>query len=282
MVLLFTYNKLFFTPLHNKIKSLQEQNADLELKNRSLETINKNAGQRLGKRQKNLIEYQQLDKRLPQEPQFVEMIRLLNEAAAKARVTMGSVVYQQGEGFAAPKKSSAEEAADQSVQVSTGNNLTAQKPAGQTADTSGTAGKSTSAAKSSAPSYSGVSRLNFTVTVSGDYYQLLGFMLELEKASRLISVAACSLTAQPVKAAAVATPPPSSQTVAGSSSGEAAANLPPAPAAKGSRTADQKDSGPAVNAPAGEAPHIERAMDKYDMNHFQMTLQLSAFYEKVN
>lgn len=225
----FAIYKFVYLPLDEQITITKQENIQLTKQVDVMEMEKEHKLKELEKRQEAIEEYEGLVKKVPGDPNFVEMVKFLQTVANDADVELASISYKE------QKNSDNKKAKNDEDKIN-------------------------------------IPELDFTISTTGGYYQLLTFLQSLEQSSRVITVSNCSLNANGKKDRRKAYS--NSETAAGNYK-----NPPPQPpVAKGSRLQPEYySSGPAQ----GSKKPPERAFDKYEPDSFTMQMQLAAYYDDL-
>jgi hypothetical protein len=190
---------------------------------------------------KELDKYLKLKEQLPRDEQLVELVDQIGNIADENKVTVLSVNYTNTKG-----KTDTQKLAEQ------------------------TNGKENQSA------VTGASKMDLTMSITGSYYHLLGFLQALEKSPRIIIVNTASMSVGQKDE-------PKTATYSGPT-GKAynSSNPPPTvPIAKGTRVQTSVSTGNSVPVQIAASEPVVPEISKYDLGSIQMNLQITSFYDST-
>ncbi|HPF21608.1 MAG TPA: hypothetical protein PLC88_09745 [Syntrophomonas sp.] len=240
LLIIFGGYKLMIAPNQPKLAEVQAVNQQLNQQIEQAVESGKKPDDSQSAISKELAAYMKLEEQLPRDKQLVELVDQIGTIASDNKVILLGVNYTQAK--EAPK--TAEEAAQQDQ-----DNVKA--------------------------ALAGVSKMDLTLNVNGSYYNLLGFLQDLERSSRIIIVNSAGMSVGQFE----------DKTTTGSTGGTGTTYTsnnppPPAPEPKITRIQPNVSTGSAaapvqvtVNEPA--IPEIY----KYNMSNVQLNLQITSFYD---
>ncbi len=238
LLIIFGGYKLIIAPTRAELAAIKATNSQIDQSAQTAVQGGKQKDESESVISKELANYMKLEEQLPRDEQLVELVDQIGNMASENKVTLLSVNYTDSK-----EKTTTEKVADQ-------------------AD-----GKEGQAA------VAGASKMNLTLSTTGSYYHLLGFLQDLEKSPRIIVVSSAGMSVGQKK-----------EVPAGSASGSGgtytSSNPPPnVPIAKGTRIQTSVSTGSSVPVQNSTPEPVVPEMTKYDLSNIQMNLQITSFYD---
>ena len=240
LLIIFGGYKLIISPTRAKLAEVKTTNSQIDQAVQNAVQGGKQKDESESVISKELASYMKLEEQLPQDKQLVELVDQIGTMADENKVTLSSVNYTDS------KAKTAE-----------------QKVADQTKSNENQA------------TVTGASKMELTLSITGSYYHLLGFLQDLGKSPRIIVVNSATMSVGQKKEVPAGT-------VSGSSGSYTSSNPPPtAPLAKGTRVQTSVSTGGSVPVQTTVSEPVVPEMTKYDLSNIQMNLQITSFYDST-
>ena len=240
LLIIFGGYKLIIAPTRAKLAEVKTTNSQIDQAVQSAVQGGKQKDESESAISKELARYMKLEEQLPQDKQLVELVDQIGTMANENKVTLLSVNYTDSKG-----KTATEKVADQAN------------------------------GKDNQSTVTGASKMNLTLSITGSYYHLLGFLQDLEKSPRIIVVNSASMLVGQKKEVP-------SGTASGSNGSYTSSNPPPtAPISKGTRVQTSVSTGTSVPVQTSVPDPVVPEMTKYDLSNIQMNLQITSFYDST-
>jgi Tfp pilus assembly protein PilO len=235
LLIIFGGYKLMVAPTCAKLAEVKATNSQIDQAVQSAVQGGKQKDESESVISKELASYMKLEEQLPRDRQLVELVDRIGTIASDNQVTLLSVNYTDSKARTVEQK-----VADQAN------------------------------GKEGQASVTGASKMDLTLSITGSYYHLLGFLQDLGRSPRIIVVNTVAMSVgqkeEPKAAGSAGTTYTSS-------------NPPPAvPIAKGTRIQTSASTGGSV--PVQNTVRVPE-MTKYDLSNTQMNLQITSFYDST-
>lgn len=247
LVMAFIFYKFLYSPLNRQLAAVKNENLNLNNRQSDIQRIGAEEDQRQSEIYKLQLKNKIMEEKIPRKEKLVELLDEMQTSAGKSGVKILTIDYQKEE---AKQKNSTGDP-DQQNSLNSPVKSSSDKAAGFPG--LGSAGSKTGALKV----------MNLKISASGRYFQLLNFLLLIEKNQRIISVQSCNLWAENKK---------DTRTVSGSSINDS----PPQQSNNQPSPTGDKQNTPTV-ATQSMVP-AAKGRDKYDMNKMQMDFTIAAYY----
>lgn len=254
--LVFIFYRLWYVPLNQRLDDLKQQNLSLNHEKSELMRISREKKQHSVEIQNLLIDKQSIEQKIPRDKEIDSLLEELQLAAHESGVRLVEVEYNS--------------ANDRYEKISpTGKSNCPDTVPTEKTNLPDFSQSAISAQTTSKPNIGQVGILSMRLSVAGGYYQLVDFLIQLEKAQRIICIQSLGLIAE------------TRPTSTADSIKEKSANLndseplPPASAqdAKGTDQDNEKTDNPAyLNI------REEKAVARYGMGNMQLKLHINTFY----
>lgn len=258
-IFIFAFYKLWYSPLNQQLAALNQENHKLINEKSSLQQLSQGKKQRQAEIKILRAENKRMEQKVPKDKEIVILLEELKIAADQSGVKLLSIEYKKG--------------VTKQEQAAVGNNPDLQKAVSQTRTNLPASSDRKPLVQVPSSKTSEIQTIALNINIAGRYYQLRNFLLQVEKARRIISVQSCGLAAE-TKQTATDSPSASEVAIASQNSKDPP---PPPPIAKGERNSAKDKDNTATNVSPPSNP-AEKAIDRYDMNKMQMQLQINTFY----
>lgn len=285
ILIIFGFYKYFYLPLNDKLLVCRGEYETLSKQIQEIKYAQQDKSKVILEWQDVSREYQDLEKKVPGDINFVALVSLLENAADNAAVDFISFSYTDKE-IANNEETSLENLFTAMAEQEKKAEKQAKKAAELAKNKiSGVQNKKVKAVSKKVKPTVYANSISFNITVAGEYYQLLEFLGELENSERVVAVDSCSLALEgkknnsykPVHSGV------NNMDMERYQSEYYSYNVPPSrPVSKGEqREMDSYSYGEPVKE-YKSTTQVQRAVDKYNTNRVKMNLVIHSYYDNFS